>query len=77
MANLPKLKVNKAAWSDEGEEMQEFEQGRDFPYHEELIIVAEGQQINSYQDLVNLTLLECNKNKEYIEVIFLPMIVGG
>lgn len=77
MANLPKLKVNKTAWTDEAIEIQEFEQARDFPYDQELIIVAEGHQINSYEDLVKLAGQERYKDKECLEIIILPMIVGG
>jgi hypothetical protein len=77
MASLPKLKVIKSAWSDQAEEISAFEQAKNFPYHEELVIVAEGKQINSYDDLLKLAQQEQYRNKEYLEVIFLPMIVGG
>jgi hypothetical protein len=77
MPGLPKLKVIKSAWSDEPEEIQLFEQAKDFPYHEELVIVAEGRQINSYEDMILLVQQERYRNQEFIEVIFLPMIVGG
>jgi hypothetical protein len=77
MPGLPKLKVIRSAWSDQPEEIQSFEQAKDFPYHEELVIVAEGRQINSYEDLVLLAQQERYGKQEYIEVIFLPMIVGG
>jgi len=77
LANLPELKINKTAWSNEPEIMVPFEQAKLFPYQEELIIVAEGKQINSYDDLLKLALQEQYRNKKYIEVVFLPMIVGG
>ncbi len=77
MANLPKLKVNKAAWTEEAEEIQEFEQAKNFPFDQELIIVAEGRQINSYEDLLAMAQQERFKDKPYLEVIILPMIVGG
>jgi hypothetical protein len=77
MTGLPKLKVIKSAWTDEPEEIQAFEQAKNFPYHEELVIVAEGRQINSYEDLLKLAQQEGYRDQEYIEVIFLPMIVGG
>jgi hypothetical protein len=77
MANLPKLKVNKSAWSNEPEQVQTLEEAKSFPFHEELIIVAEGKQINSYDDLLNMVQQEPFRNKEYLEVFFLPMIFGG
>jgi hypothetical protein len=77
MANLPKLKIIKSACLDEPDTIQVFEQARSFPFHEELLIVAEGKQINSYDELLKLAQQEQFRNREYLEVIFLPMIVGG
>ncbi len=77
MSNLPKLKVKTDAWGSSTEEIQEFEQAKDFPFGADWIIVAEGQQINSYEDLLRLVSQDRYQGKGYLEVAFFPMIVGG
>jgi hypothetical protein len=77
MDNLPKLKIKKQAWQSGEEEIQDFEQARKFPFDTDFVVVAEGQQINSYEDLLKMAGQEKFKNKEFLEVIFIPMIVGG
>lgn len=76
MSKLPKLKVKKEAWKNESE-IQDFEQAKDFPFGAEIIIVVEGQQINSYEELLKLVQQDRFNNKRILEVIFLPMITGG
>jgi hypothetical protein len=76
MSDMPKLKIKKQAWDKDGE-IQEFERAKDFPYDQELIIVAEGRQITSYDDLLKMITQDLYKNKEFLEVMFLPVIVGG
>ena len=73
---LPKLKVDGLGW-DVSKEICDFEQAKYFPYTEELVIVAEGQVIQSYEDLVRLFDQGRFKDKELLEVSFLPIIVGG
>jgi hypothetical protein len=76
MPTLPKLKVKKEAWNSKVD-IIEFEQAKSFPFDLELIITAEGQQITSYQDLLRLALKDEHKGKEFLDVMFLPMICGG
>ena len=73
---MPKLKVDGLGW-DNSLELVDFEQARYFPYSEELIITVEDQVVSSYDDLVRLAAGDAYKDKEYLEVVFLPMIVGG
>ena len=73
---LPKLKVDGLGW-DVSKEICDFEQAKYFPYTEELVIVAEGHVIQSYEDLVRLIDEGRFKDKELLEVSFLPIIVGG
>jgi hypothetical protein len=77
MEKLPQLKVRKETRQFGKEEIQDFEQAKKFPFGADFIIVAEGKQINSYEDLLKLAGQEKFKNKKYLDVIFLPMIVGG
>ena len=76
MSNLPKLKVKKQAWNDNSEIM-EFEQAKTFPYEEEIVISVEGTQIGSYRDLLEFASRDDQKGKEYLEIMILPMILGG
>jgi hypothetical protein len=76
MTDLPRLIVKKEAGDTEGE-IREFEQAKNFPFHEEIIIVVEGRQITSYADLLKMANQEKYKDQKYLEVMFLPMIIGG
>jgi hypothetical protein len=76
MPGLPKLKVNKNAWEDKVE-IVDFEQAKTFPFDQEIVISVEGEQICSYDHLVQFAASEGQKNKEYLEVMILPMILGG
>lgn len=76
MSKLPKLKVKGLGW-DVSEEIRDFEQAKYFPFGHDVIIVAEGQVITSYDDLVQLVDQEDYKNKKFLEVMFLSIIVGG
>lgn len=76
MTKLPKLKVKGLGW-DVSEEIRDFEQAKYLPFGHNLIIVVEGQVIESYEDLVQLAAQDRYKNKEFLEVMFLPIIVGG
>jgi hypothetical protein len=76
MEKKPKLKVNGLGW-ESSEELRDFEQAKYFPFCEDLIITAEGHVINSYEDLLRLVSEEPYKSKEQLEIVFLPVIVGG
>jgi len=76
MTKLPKLKVEGLGW-DVSKEVCDFEQAKYFPFGKGVVIVAEGQVIESYDDLVQLVDQDRYKDKEFLEVMFLPIIVGG
>ncbi len=76
MTKAPKLKVKGLGW-DVAEEVRDFEQARYFPFGSDVIIVVEDEVIRSYDDLVQLVAKGRFKDKEYLEVMFLPIIVGG
>ena len=74
---LPKLKVEGLGWDDTGE-LCDFEQAKYFPYESlDLLIVAEGGIVRRYEDLLHIAEKEGMKGKKYLEVKFLPIIVGG
>lgn len=77
MTKLPKLKVQ-GFRSDVSEEIRDFEQAKLFPFsHHDLVVVVEGEVVNSYEDIVQIVAQERYKDKEYLEVAFVPMIEGG
>jgi hypothetical protein len=76
MEKLPKLKVRGLGW-ESGSELWEFEQAKHFPYKEWMIVTVEGRVVKSYEEVLALASEEPHKSKEYLDVVFLPIIVGG
>ena len=77
MTKLPKLKVQ-GFRSDVSEEIRDFEQARYFPFSGPgMVIVVEGEVVRDYEDIVQLVAQERYKDKEFLEVMFLPIIEGG
>jgi len=74
MSNLPKLKVNKLP---SGEEIRDFEQGKYLPFCDYVLVLVEGEIINSYEELVQLAAQDCYKDKEFLEVTLMPLVMGG
>ncbi len=77
MKKLPKVMVEGLGW-DVTKKMCDFEQARYFPYDSrDLTIVVEQQVIRSYEDLLKLVSHEDYKERDILNVKFLPVIVGG
>ena len=76
MNELPRLKISGLGWENAGQ-LLDFEQAKYFPYSQDLIISVEDQVVNSFEEMVQLVTRGPLKNKDYVEVIFLPVIVGG
>jgi len=73
-AKLPKLNVNK--WSGE-QEVQEIKSWEKFPFGVYDVIVVEGQEVYSYQELLDLAKKEPYKDQEFLDVRIVPVIAGG
>ena len=73
MSNLPKLKVK----SISGEEIRDFEQGKYLPFCDYVLILVEGKVINSYEEFVQLVAQDRYKDKEFLEVTLMPLVMGG
>jgi hypothetical protein len=73
---LPRLKITGLGW-ESGEETWDFEQARYFPYREWLLVTVEGRVVKSYEDVLALASEDRYRGKEYLNVIFLPIMVGG
>jgi hypothetical protein len=41
------------------------------------VILADGKRVHSYDELIRLAALDNYKDKEFIEVVLLPLISGG
>jgi hypothetical protein len=72
---MPKLMIK--VFGDPGGEICELEEASNYLNFESGIIVVEGQNVYSYDDLVQIASQEKYRNKEYIEVSQIPPIEGG
>jgi hypothetical protein len=76
MSKLPKLKLI-MPHKQQAEEIRDFEEAEKFLSNWGMLVVVEGQVINSYQELVKLANQDSYKNKEFLEVTVIPFIEGG
>jgi hypothetical protein len=76
MANKPKIKVAGPGWSDSSEPL-DFECARLLPFSPEMIISADDQVVSSFEELEHLIEQEPYRNRDFLEIILLPMIEGG
>ena len=74
MSKLPRLKIN---MPDGYEEFHEIEEARHIISNWGMLVVVEGQTVNSYDALVKLAEQDSNKDREFIEVTLVPFIEGG
>ena len=74
MSKLPKLKLIMPTGHDKFREIEEVE---NFFPDWGMRVLVEGQMVNSYEELVELASQDKYKNKEFLEVTLLPIIVGG
>ena len=76
MMKLPKLKV-KMFPEHCSAEVRDFEYAKDLSFSD-LLIIVEGQQITSYDELVQLATQDSYRGKESLEVIVLaPGLIDG
>jgi len=76
MTGLPKLKVKTIRELEPVEEVRDFEQGR-YLFVSDALILIEGLRINSYDELVQLAAQDEYRNREFLEVVLLPLEVAG
>ncbi len=72
---MPKLLIK--VFGDPGEDMCELEEARYLIDFEDRIIVIDGQQIRSYDELATVVSQEKYRNQEFIEVVQVPAVTGG
>ena len=76
MPDMPQLKVQTIRDLKLVEEILDIEQAR-YLVHANAHVVVEGQRINSYDELVQLASQDGYKNREFLEVVLLPIEVAG
>jgi len=72
---MPKLLIK--VFGDPGEDICELEDAKYLLDFAGQIIVIDGQQIHSYDELVNIVSQEKYRNQELIEVVQVPAVTGG
>ena len=72
---MPKLLVK--VFGDPGEDICELEDAKYLLDFGNQIIVLDGKDVRSYDELVKIVLQEKYKNQEFIEVVQIPAIAGG
>lgn len=78
MSKLPKLKVQSPFGSENEGDICDLEQAKNrFDYGSETVVLVDGQIVNSYEELVQIAAQERYKDKEFLEVVLLPLIAGG
>lgn len=75
MEKLPKLKISGLGWDDK--KLHDLSEARFFAFTEDLIVTLEGQIVGSFEEIKGLAESRNYREKEYLEIVFLPVIVGG
>jgi hypothetical protein len=76
MAGLPRLKISGLGWDETGE-THDIEEARYFPFDSEVTISVDGTVVNSFEELVQLAKQELYRDRDFVEVLFMPVIYGG
>jgi hypothetical protein len=76
MEKLPRLKISGLGW-DQDKDLHDLNEARYFAFTEDLIVTLEGQVVNSFEEIETLAESQKYREKEYLEIVFLPVIVGG
>jgi hypothetical protein len=72
---MPKLLVK--VFGDPGEDICELEDAKYLFYSASQIVVIDGQDVRSYDELVKIASQERYRDQEFIEVVQIPAITGG
>jgi PDZ domain-containing secreted protein len=72
---MPKLLVR--VFGDPGEDIYEFEEAGFLFAFTDRIVIIDGQEVHSYEELVKIVSQEKYKSQEFIEVDQIPAVQGG
>jgi len=77
MVKLPKLKVEGLGW-EAFSGTHDFEKARYFPFGQNVVIAVEDEYfVQSYEDLVYLAERPELRERDYLNIKFFEIIVGG
>ena len=77
MSKLPKLKV-KRFFGYPNEDICELEQAKyRLNYGGEVVVMVEGLVVTSHEELVQLATQDNYRNREFLEVVLIPELIGG
>ena len=74
MSKLPKLKLT---MPNGHEEIRDIKEDDSIYSNWTMLVLAGGQVVNSYEELVQLASQDQYKDKEFLEVTIIPFIEGG
>ncbi len=72
---MPKLKIKFFGYPNE--EVYELEQIKNNLNFDEAVFMVEGQRVQSYDKLVQLAAQDEYKDKEFLEIMLIPLFEGG
>ena len=72
---MPKLLVK--VFGDPGEDICELEEARYLLVFADRIVVVDGQDVHSYEELVKVVSQDKYRDQEFVEVVQIPAIQGG
>jgi hypothetical protein len=73
----PRLKVESFGWGA-SVRVCEFDQAKYLPFtSHDLVIAVEGEVVRSFEDICKLAERDIHKDKKFLDVKILPVIVGG
>jgi hypothetical protein len=75
MERWPKLYIQKDPL--ELPVLADFDAGKTLPYNKGLIIAVEGRMVSSFEELKDLVEKYHYRDKEYLNVALLPIVLGG
>lgn len=77
MSKLPKLKVH-IPFGYPNEDICELEQARyRLSYGAGVVVMVEGQVVNSYDELIQLAAQDIYRDREFLEVVLIVDLVAG
>ena len=74
ISQLPKLKLKPYGYFNGN--VCEFEKAKNLNYSG-VIVLVDGKKVGSFDEFVQLATQDIYKNREFIEVVIMPIVAGG
>ena len=75
ISQLPKITIK--IFGSPVKDVYELEQAKDILNFVDSMVVIDGREVHSYDELVQIVNQEKYKHKEFIEVVLIPAVSGG